>query len=91
MWQSQETTGHSIVFRIYEFKSVDRQTIQKIELEGSKKFTNEQWERLRADPPFAEYFGKLVSDKWQLETGSSLEIALEQKLISDLSVSNSFQ
>ena len=64
MWQSQETTGHSIEFKIYEFKSVDRQTIERIELEGSKKFTKKHWEILRADPLFAEYFGKLVAEKW---------------------------
>ena len=91
MWQSQETTGHSIEFRIYEFKSVDKETIQKIELSGSKEFTNEQWETLCADPFFPEYFGDLVSDKWQLEKGSDIEGALEQKLISDLKVSNNFQ
>ena len=70
---------------------MDRQTIQKTELDGEKNFTNEEWERLRADPFFAEYFGNLVSVKWQLEIGDDIEGALEQKLISDLKVSNNFQ
>ena len=91
MWQSQKTSGHSIEFKIYEFKSVDRQTIQKTELEGSKKFTNKEWKVLSADPLFPEHFVDLVSDKWQLEEGSDIESALEQKLISDLKVSGNIK
>ena len=69
---------------------MDRETIQKIELGGEKKFTNEEWERLSDDPLFAKYFGNLVSDTWQNETGDDIEKALEQKLISDLKVSTNF-
>ena len=91
MWKSHETAGHSIEFRIYEFKSVDKETIQKTELSGCKEFTNEQWETLCADPFFPEYFGDLVSDKWQLEIGSDIEGALEQKIISDVKMLNNFK
>ena len=65
--------------------------IQKTELYGSKKFTNEQWETLCGDPFFPEYFGELVSDKWQIEIGDDIEGELEEKLISDLKVSNNFR
>ena len=94
MWQYsvlEESAGHSIEFKIYEFKSVDRQTIQKTELVGSKKFTNKEWKVLSADPLFPEHFVNLVSDKWQIEEGSDIEAVLEQKLISDLKVSGNIK